>query len=194
MSRCDTIKTIAFFVIVVLIGVLMAICLIQYGNSINIPDENTPQLTPNSSVQRTPGLLIISHREEIIPENGTLVVKKMEQLAEDNLQNLLATIDTGNIKDCKKYGTVALMQYTTPIDLIWIDQGGYEPISHTIDVQKIIITIPDRNERRFGPKDLEYRVLLYGSGNPEIKVLGLPIHQANELLELIGLVPAETTL
>ncbi|MDE2442926.1 MAG: hypothetical protein O0X49_00905, partial [Methanocorpusculum sp.] len=68
MSRSDTIKTIAFFVIVVLIGVLMAICLIQYGNSINISDENTPQLTPNSSVQRTPGLLVVSHGEEIIPE------------------------------------------------------------------------------------------------------------------------------
>lgn len=187
MAWNDTIKFILIFAITLLIGGIMAGGLIQYGNSLDTPGGYSSE---NIHADQVSGLSIISHQKEIIPENGTLVVRKMEQLAEDNLQNFLATIDTGNIKDCKRYGTVVLMQYyNTPIELTWIDQGGYEPVSHTISVQKIIITIPDSNERQFGPRNLEYRVILYGSGNPKIQVLGLPIHQANELLDMIGVGP-----
>ncbi len=187
MSRQETLKLIVFFAVVILIGCIMAICLIQYGS---ILYQTKALHSPHDTLtERFPGLSIISHQEEIIPENGTLVVKKIEQLAEKNLQNLLATIAPGNIKDCRRYGTVVLMQYSTPIELTWIDRGGYEPVIHTVDVQKIIITIPDGADRRFGPSNLEYHVLLYGPGNPGIKVLGLPIHQANELLELVGLDP-----
>ena len=173
----------------------------RFCHAIHLPVEKANELlnllgietSPTISAERVPGLSIISHQNEIIPENGTLIVEKMELLAEENLQNRLATLDPGNIKDCKRYGTVALMQYTVPREFTLVDRGWDVPVSHTITVDKIIITIPDTTERRFGPPNLEYRVLLYGSGNPEITVLGLPADQANELRELIGLKPVGTT-
>ncbi len=181
MSRCDTIKTIAFFVIVVLIGVLMAICLIQYGNSINIPDENTPQLTPNSSVQRTPGLLVVSHGEEIIPEKGTAVVAKMEQIAEENYRYSLG-ISSVNVVDCGKMGTVLTMRYDIPTQITWTNIGN-------VTAEKIMITIPDNPDWK---KRLSYFVVVYSEPiseeyNSDVYVLEMTIEQANELLELAGL-------
>ncbi|MCZ9313514.1 MAG: hypothetical protein O0V67_09045 [Methanocorpusculum sp.] len=192
MSHNETLKLIAFFAVVILIGCFISICLIQYGNSINTQDKNTTQSVPTTSVQRTPGLLVVSHGEEIIPEKGTAVVTKMKQIAEENFQYWLA-IRTVNVADCRKQGVVITAQYNPPTEITWVDYYGSMIIGSetNVTVEKLMVTIPDNPNWE---TTLSYFIVVYSPRWSEkylsnVYVLQMTVKQANELLELIGLDP-----
>ncbi|HJK78569.1 MAG TPA: hypothetical protein O0Y06_07230 [Methanocorpusculum sp.] len=190
MSRGDTLPIIAVFAIAIGLGCILAFGLIQYGNSLPAPDTFSPE--ENASAERLPGLYIISHGTEIIPENSTAVLEIMEGIAEKSFQNYLSIPDVGNIRDCEKYGTVATMQYSTPVHLTWVDQGGIEPVTHIISTRKIIITIPGEPENiPSRVRDLQYHVIVYAADDTGIPgrpaILGLDRGLADEFLEQLGL-------
>lgn len=190
MPRSDTLQIMAVFVVAILLGCILAFGLVQYGNS--LPALDTFSLEEAASAERLQGLYIISHGTKIIPENSTVVLGKIEDIAEMSFQNYLNTPDLGNIRDCEKYGTVATMQYSTPGPLTWVDHGGIEPVTHIISARKIIITIPDELENISSRvRDPQYRVIVYSAADTDIPgrpaILGLERNQANAFLELLGL-------
>ncbi|MDE2443470.1 MAG: hypothetical protein O0X49_03710, partial [Methanocorpusculum sp.] len=141
---------------------------------------------------RTPGLLVVSHGEEIIPEKGTAVVTKMKQIAEENFQYWLA-IRTVNVADCRKQGVVITAQYNPPTEITWVDYYGSMIIGSetNVTVEKLMVTIPDNPNWE---TTLSYFIVVYSPRwsekyLPNVYVLQMTVKQANELLELIGLDP-----
>ncbi|MCZ0861946.1 hypothetical protein [Methanocorpusculum vombati] len=142
----------------------------------------------------TDGLSIVSHGIHIVPQNEEDVIKKMEQLAEENYRYWLNTPRTGVVKNTF-FGTVITMKYAEPIGITWTEDLGIEgihPTSIPVLVDRIIAVIPD------DPKG-DFRLIVYRPSpdperyNPDRYIFVMSCEQANELLNLIGKKPITIT-
>ena len=89
MSRSETLRLIAVFTIAILIGCLLAFCLIQYGNTLSSANSTTSP-PPLSWIPEKDGLSIVSHGVEMSAENDTAVIGLIEQFVEGNYGNYYA--------------------------------------------------------------------------------------------------------
>ena len=182
MSRSETRKLIAYFVIVGLIGCLLALCLIQYGNTLP-PANNTSSPSPLTWIPEKDGLAIVSHGVEVTAENDTAVINLIEHFIEENYGNFYA-LTSINTRDAALHGVALAIQYPNPHELLWADYGRGFLVPTPIQVHKIVVTIPDEPD---WDKELANFVVVYGEDTRFCHAILLPVEDANKILTLLGM-------
>ncbi|MCZ0859695.1 hypothetical protein O0S10_00460 [Methanocorpusculum sp. MG] len=182
MPSRETIKLIAFFAVVLLIGCLLAICLIQYGNTLP-PANNTSSQSPLTWIPAKDGLTIVSHGVEITAENDTAVIDLIEHFIEENYGNYYA-LTSINTRDATLHGVALAIQYPNPHEFLWADYGRGYLVTTPIQVHKIVVTIPDEPD---WDKELANFVVVYGEDERFCHAILLPAEHANKILTLLGI-------
>ena len=171
--------------------ITLIIVFIGYGATILYlgPEPLSEPLKPEVNITEPMGLSVISLGEEISVPNETTLIKKLEQFAEENYPNWVATLSIG-YQEYRDRGTVITMKYQTPINLTWVWAiGGISPdqISvHQISVQKISAALSHDHQSLHDDWVIVYAV------NGDRFPLEIPREQADELLNLLGIeIPAD---
>ena len=143
MSRSETLRLIAVFTIVILIGCLLAFCLIQYGNTLSSANSTTSP-SPLSWIPEKDGLSIVSHGVEMSAENDTAVIELIEQFVEGNYGNYYA-LTSINTRDAVLHGVALAIQYPEPRELLWEDYGRGYLVVTPVQVHRIVVLSRNMN-------------------------------------------------
>lgn len=102
----------------ILVVILVFAC---YGASLLYfgPAQQPEQLNPEQDFAKEPILSLSFISEEIHAQNKTVLIEKIEQLAEDNYSNLVAIGYVDPLPYLRE-GTVVTVTYPASIELIWI--------------------------------------------------------------------------
>ena len=181
MSRSETLRLIAVFTIVILIGCLLAFCLIQYGNTLSSANSTTSP-SPLSWIPEKDGLSIVSHGVEMSAENDAEVIELIEQFVEGNYGNYYA-LTSINTRDAVLHGVALAIQYPEPRELLWEDYGRGYMVVTPVQVHRIVVTIPDEPDWDDG---LANFVAVYGEDKRFCHAILLPDEEANKILTLLS--------
>ena len=179
--------------LLILLVVLILAC---YGATILYlgPAPPSEPLKPEVNITEPVGLSVVSLGEEIPVPNETVLIERIEQLAEENYPNWVA----GGYVDPIPYrqeGIVITATYPSSLELRWIvpEYGDIPdtPVEkiHPIRVKEITVVIPENTGSERRPW-----ILVYPDQERNFQfTLQLSSGQADELRELIGQTPARIT-
>ena len=170
--------------LLILLVVLILAC---YGATILYlgPAPPSEPLKPEVNITEPVGLSVVSLGEEISVPNETVLIKKLEQFAEEDPMCYVATwIGYQKYRDT---GTVITMKYQTPVNITWvITIEGLAPETHHIPVRQITAALS--HDRESYSDDW---LLVYSDTDYQYP-LEIPREQADELLNLLGIeIPAD---
>lgn len=178
MSNRETPNLIAFFAVLIAIGV----CIVFFCVAWDQNEGSTPPDDPTLSRLGIPdkdGLSIVSHGNEITVDNETAVIELIEQFVQENYDYWFA-MGSIQVREAAQNGVAIQIHYNPARELIC--PPACDRPNATVLIDRIYVTIPDQPDKR---NKLYYYVSPVRDGDLDHTIL-LPIETANELLKLIG--------
>ncbi|HJJ98054.1 MAG TPA: hypothetical protein O0X46_05365 [Methanocorpusculum sp.] len=178
MSRCETLKLIAVYAVLIAVICLAIFAVIQ--------DINEQRTTPDISLSRLgipekDGLSIVSHGVEITTEQEEEVISMVEEFVQENYDGWYA-MGYIQVREAATHGVAIEISYNPAWELTYQSFDETHRPNATVLIDRIYVTIPDLPDKR---NKLYYYVSPVCDGDLDHTIL-LPIEKANELLELIG--------
>ena len=190
MSSRETPNLIAFFAVLIAIGVcIVFFCVVWDQNEGSTPPDD-PTLS-RLGIPDKDGLSIVSHGNhgnEITVDNETAVIELIEQFVQENYDYWFA-MGSIQVREAAQNGVAIQIHYNPARELIC--PPAYDRPNATVLIDRIYVTIPDQPDKKnklyyyvspVRDGDLDHTILL---GDLDHTIL-LPIETANELLKLIG--------
>ncbi|MDE2522895.1 MAG: hypothetical protein O0X93_07040 [Methanocorpusculum sp.] len=178
MPHRETLKLIAFFVVLIAIICLVISCVVwDIHDRSTVPDPSLSRL----GIPEKDGLAIVSHGMEITAENDTAVIELIEQFVQENYDDWSA-MGYIQVREAAQWGVALEIHYNPTRELICPDYYDLRIRNTTVLIDRIYVTIPDLPDER---NQLYYYVSPVRDGEMDHTIL-LPVEKANEILKLIG--------